>query len=168
MKGAGHLIRVAGVFLAGIIAFLMFRAFMVPRTFGEYGHYRGDAITEVAALPVVHAGHQTCETCHTDILDEKSKGKHAGVACEACHGPQAKHADDPGSILPQLPDPGVLCAQCHEASAAKPGWFPQVATVEHSGGMVCDTCHRPHDPLNASAEPKAAQSPTATPTGARK
>ena len=41
------------------------------------------------------AGHQTCETCHTDIADTKTKGAHAHVNCEACHGALAAHADDP-------------------------------------------------------------------------
>ena len=146
MKDAEHLLRLAGVFLAGVIIFLCVRAFSLPRSFGEYGHYRGDAIAEVAALPVVHAGHQTCESCHSDILEVKTKGKHARVACEACHGPQARHADDPGSIVPVKPDPAVLCAQCHEASAAKPKSFPQVVTAEHSGGLVCTACHQAHTP----------------------
>ena len=65
------------------------------KSFGQYGHYRGAAIGEIAARPVKFAGHETCETCHTDVLDVKSKGKHAHVNCEACHGPLAKHADDP-------------------------------------------------------------------------
>lgn len=146
MKDAEHLLRIAAVFVVGILAFLGVRAFFIPRSFGEYGHYRGDAIAEIAALPIVHAGHETCETCHTDIFEVKSKGKHSGVACEACHGPQAKHTEDL-SIVPAKPDPAVLCPQCHEASAAKPKWFPQVDTREHSGGSVCDTCHNPHDPL---------------------
>lgn len=151
MKGAEHLVRIAGVFLFGVLAFLAVRAWLVPHSFGQYGHYRGDAIAEVAALPVIHAGHQTCETCHTDISAEMSKGKHAGVACEACHGPQGRHASDL-SILPPKPDPAVLCAQCHEASAAKPKWFPQVVTAEHSGGLVCTTCHPQHDPLNFASK----------------
>jgi len=154
MKDAGHLFRLAGVFLVAVLAFLGLRALFVPRSFGEYGHYRGDAITDIAALPIVYAGHQTCETCHTEILEEKSQGKHAGVACEACHGPQAKHADDPGSIQPPKPDAAVLCAQCHEASAAKPSWFPQVATADHSGSLICTTCHRAHSPsLGSPAKP---------------
>jgi uncharacterized CHY-type Zn-finger protein len=134
------------VFVVGTLAFLGIRAFFVPHSFGEYGHYRGDAIAEIAALPIVHAGHETCETCHTDVLELKTKGKHAGVACEACHGPQAKHTEDPVSIVPVLPDAAVLCPQCHEASAAKPRWFPQVDTKEHSGGLVCKICHSPHNP----------------------
>jgi hypothetical protein len=154
MRDIEHLLRVAGVFLLAVVAFLGVRAFLVPRSFGEFGHYRGDAIAEIAALPIVHAGHQTCEICHSEIFEQKSKGKHASVACEACHGPQAKHADDPGSILPVKPNAGVLCAQCHEASAAKPQWFPQVVTAEHSGGLVCTTCHQAHSPSLGDGDSK--------------
>jgi len=152
MKGAEHLLRMAGTFVIGVLAFLVIRAVLVPRSFGQFGHYRGDAIAEVAARPVAYAGHQTCETCHVDILETKTKGKHAGVACEACHGPQAQHAGDPGSATPQKPDAAMLCAQCHEASAAKPAGFPQVATAEHFAGVVCTTCHPAHDPFNEAVE----------------
>ncbi len=146
VKDAEHLLRIAAVFVIGTLAFLGIRAFFVPHSFGEYGHYRGDAIAEIAALPIVHAEHQTCETCHYDVLEVKAKGKHAGVACEACHGPQAKHTEDPVALAPALPNAAVLCTQCHEASAAKPKWFPQVDTKEHSGGLACNTCHSPHNP----------------------
>ena len=152
MKDTEHLLRVAVVFLIGGLLFLGVRASLVPRSFGEYGHYRGDAIGEIAALPVVHAGHEACEMCHPDIVEQKSKGKHAGVNCEACHGPQGKHADDPGSIVPQKPDAGVLCAQCHEASAAKPKSFPQVSTADHAGGLICTTCHQAHNPLGSDSK----------------
>jgi hypothetical protein len=76
----------------------------------------------------------------------KKAGKHARVNCEACHGPQAKHAEDPGSTKPVLPDTGVLCARCHEANRAKPTWFPSVVTSEHAQGIPCNTCHTPHSP----------------------
>jgi hypothetical protein len=145
MRDSEHLLRLAGVFAVGVLTFLLLRAFLVPRSFGEFGHYRGDAISEVAALPVKYAGHQTCEGCHGDPGD-KSKGKHARIACEACHGPLDKHAEDPVSIVPVKPDPAKLCVTCHEASAAKPKWFPQVDSKEHSAGAACNACHRPHNP----------------------
>jgi len=146
LKDAGHLFRLAAVFLAGIVLFLLARGFLVPKSFGQYGHYRGNALGELAARPVHYAGHQTCETCHTDVLEKKTAGRHAHVNCEACHGPQAKHADDPASETPTKLDTAVLCARCHEANAAKPRAFPQVATAEHSTGLPCDTCHQPHSP----------------------
>jgi hypothetical protein len=69
------------------------------------------------------------------------------VNCEACHGPQAQHVDDPTSVKPAKLDTAVLCARCHEANAAKPRNFPQVDTEEHSTGLPCDTCHQPHSPV---------------------
>ena len=148
MKDYEHLLRVAGVFAIALVGFFGIRAFLIPKSFGQYGHYRAEAINEIAALPTVHAGHQFCEVCHVDIHEAKTKGKHTGVACEACHGPQGKHADDPGSVVPQKPDPAKLCAQCHESSASKPASFPQISTADHFAGTVCNSCHPPHDPLN--------------------
>jgi uncharacterized CHY-type Zn-finger protein len=144
-KESRHLYHFAGLFVLAFLVFLVVRHYYVPKSFGEYGHYRGAAIGEIASLPVKFAGHQTCEGCHTDVLDVKSKGKHAHVNCEACHGALANHADDP-SIKPVLPDTTLLCARCHTASAAKPKGFPQVVPADHSGGVPCQTCHNPHSP----------------------
>lgn len=145
-KDAGHLFRFVGIFVLMFIVFLVVRRFVVPRSFGEYGHYRGAAMGEIAAHPVHFAGHQTCETCHTDVLEVKKNGKHAHVNCEACHGALAKHADDPASVTPVKPDTATLCVRCHAASAARPKNFPQVQAEEHSTGLPCETCHQPHSP----------------------
>ena len=146
LKDAGHLFRMAAVFAVGIVLFLVLRAIFVPKTFGQYGHYRAAAIADVASKPVIFAGHQACESCHTDVLDVKSKGVHAHVACESCHGPLAKHADNPTALQPPHIDVAVLCVRCHEANIAKPKTFPQVVSADHSGGVVCDICHKPHSP----------------------
>jgi uncharacterized CHY-type Zn-finger protein len=150
-KDAGHLFRFAGLFVLAFIVFLVVRGYIVPKSFGQYGHYRGNAITEIGALPVKFAGHGACETCHTDVLDTKSKGKHAHVNCEACHGALAKHAEDPAVVIPVKPDTAVLCARCHTASAAKPKNFPQVDLADHANGVPCETCHQPHNPAIADA-----------------
>ena len=77
-RDTGHLFRVAAVFLVGSVAFLVLRSLLVPRSFGRYGHYRVNAITEIAALPVHYAGHQVCEGCQTDVLDVKKQGRTQG------------------------------------------------------------------------------------------
>jgi hypothetical protein len=146
LEDAGHLFRLAAVFAIGLVLFFVARGFMVPHSFGEYGHYRGDALTEIAARPAAFAGHQACETCHTDVLDTKKNSKHARVNCEACHGPLARHADDPSALEPAKLDTAVLCVRCHEANIAKPRDFPQVVSADHSSGLPCDTCHQPHSP----------------------
>jgi len=145
-KDAGHLFRFAGLFVLAFLVFLVVRHYIVPKSFGEYGHYRGAAIGEIAAHSIKYAGHETCEACHSDVLDVKKNGKHAHVNCEACHGPQAKHADDPASVQPAKLDTAILCVRCHEASAARPKGFPQVASADHSNGIACETCHTPHSP----------------------
>jgi hypothetical protein len=150
-RDAGHLFRFAGLFVLAFIVFLVVRSYVVPKSFGQYGHYRGAAMGEIAAHPVKFAGHEACETCHSDKAEEKSKGKHAHVNCEACHGALAKHAEDPAAVTPTKPDTAVLCAQCHTATAAKPKGFPQVNPTDHSNGVPCQTCHQPHNPAIADA-----------------
>jgi hypothetical protein len=145
-KDAGHLFRFAGLFVLAFLIFLVVRHYVVPKSFGQYGHYRGASIGEIAQRPVKFAGHETCEGCHSDVATKKSAGKHAHVNCEACHGALATHADDPGTVTPVLPDTATLCARCHTASAAKPKGFPQVVPADHSQGLPCETCHQPHSP----------------------
>lgn len=145
-RDSGHLIRPALVLLAGLGIFLVIRAAVIPKDFGRYGHYRPAALDMIRQRPVSYAGQDTCVLCHDDQAKVRAAGKHSHVACEACHGPLAKHADDPGSLTPKLPDVATLCKTCHEKDPAKPRSFPQVATAEHSAGMLCNACHKPHDP----------------------
>ena len=145
-KDIEHLARLAVVMALAILLFIALRAAVVPKSFGQYGHYRGAAITEIASRPVTIAGREVCEGCHTDVADQKKLGRHVVLSCEACHGAQAKHADDPANVTPSKLDTAVVCARCHEANSAKPKAFPQVVTADHSGGIACDTCHQPHKP----------------------
>jgi hypothetical protein len=145
-EGSGHLIRLALAALVAVAVFFAIRHALVPATFGQYGHYRAASLEEIAARTPVFAGRETCATCHADKAGEKSKGPHANVGCEACHGPAAKHAQDFSTQKPPLPDTAKLCVVCHEADGAKPKTFPQVVSKEHSGGAACGTCHNPHQP----------------------
>ena len=145
-QDAAHLIRLAGVFVLGAVVFVAVRAAVIPKSFGRYGPYRGEALHEIASRPVAYAGHEVCENCHPDVAEAKAKGVHAHVNCESCHGPQAKHADDPGSVKPPRPDVAKLCVRCHSENIAKPSGFPQVDAKEHAQGQACNTCHQPHSP----------------------
>ena len=142
---SGHLVRPAVVLIAAMGIFLVVRAAVIPKDFGKYGHYRPGALALVRAKAMHYAGQDTCVMCHDDQAKQRAAGKHAHVACEACHGPLASHAEDPSS-KPKLPDVANLCRRCHEHDDAKPKDFPQVVTAEHSGGALCNTCHQPHNP----------------------
>ena len=144
-KDAEHLVRLVILMAAGILIFLGIRTFAVPAGFGQYGHYRAPALNDLRQRPISFAGRAVCETCHTEEHDKLAAGPHRAVHCEACHGPQAMHANDI-DIKPVLPKTPALCVQCHESGAAKPKKFPQVAVADHSNGIDCKTCHQPHNP----------------------
>jgi hypothetical protein len=152
-KNAEHLIRVALVFVAGLVIFILARGLIVPKSFGQYGHYRADALKDIAGRTPLFAGREVCEACHSEVADLKKTGAHAKVGCEACHGPLGKHAEDPAANVPKLPDTKVLCVKCHEANSAKPVKFPQVISKDHAGDTACKTCHQPHKPgLNGDSK----------------
>ena len=124
LKDAGHLFRLAAVFAAVFMLFLLVRAALVPKGFGKYGHYRAEALAEAMDKPLNYAGHQACETCHGDIVEVKSKGKHKGVNCESCHGPQEKHVEDPGAVVPAKLEATSLCPRCHTGQRRQAEEFP--------------------------------------------
>lgn len=148
MKDWLHLIRMSGLFGAAAFAFLVVRPFFIPDTFGDVGHYRNAAVGEVGARPINYADRATCETCHGDVvaLRVEKKSRHAAISCQSCHGPLEAHAAGGGDPKPALPDVVPLCTRCHEATAGRPAFVPQVNPAEHSGGEKCSTCHLPHAP----------------------
>lgn len=146
LKDREHLVRMAGLFLAGLVVFLILRVILVPQDFYEYGHFRTGALADNAARPIAYAGREACESCHPDIVDQRKGSHHSAIGCETCHGALAKHADDPSKLKPTLPDAGKLCLVCHREEMAKPKFLKQVNPREHMGSESCVACHKPHHP----------------------
>ena len=145
-KDFEHLLRLAALFAAGLLVFGIARAELVPSGFGRYGHYRPGAIDDVRRLPIAYAGQKACADCHGDIVELRGHARHSAISCETCHGALAKHADDPGTSTPALPNATPLCVRCHAAKTGKPSQYPSVDIADHAGGAACLTCHKPHDP----------------------
>jgi hypothetical protein len=141
-----QLIPLSILFVIGIAALVVVRHFLVPPTFGEYGHYRAASIEDNMARPTVYAGYTVCGDCHDDILALKSHSNHRGVACEVCHGPGGKHVEDPSAFPLEAPRQRGLCPLCHGYDPARPTGFPQIIPAMHNTGQACITCHNPHDP----------------------
>jgi hypothetical protein len=145
-KDSEHLLRLAGLFAAGVLFFFIARAALIPEGFGEFGHYRPGSLQDNRNHQLLFAGSAACAECHDDALQTLSAAGHAVVRCEACHGPLQSHASDPATAAAKRPDPLVLCAACHEKNVAKPLQFPQVDIQEHASGASCIECHEAHNP----------------------
>ena len=145
-KDTGHLFRFAGLFVLAFLVFLVVRHYVVPKSFGQYGHYRGAAIGEIAAHPAKYAGHETCESCHAEGLDVKKNGKHAHVNCEACHGALIERmpaAPQPAPSLYRrliaLVTPPMPVESPFVRHADDPG---SVTPVKLDTAVLCVRCHQ--------------------------
>lgn len=139
--------QVALVAIAVVTIFLVARSQLVPESFGAYGHYRGNSVAEIAALPIRFAGEEACLECHAGVDEAKIRSRHAPVRCEACHGPANEHALDPAVNFPlNIENAVALCLRCHEKNPTRPPEFPQVDSREHRPGIDCIGCHDPHSP----------------------
>lgn len=128
-----------------VATFLAVRSQLVPKSFGAYGHYRGDSVAEIAALPVKYGGEQACTKCHAGIDEVKVTSRHASVRCESCHGPAKQHALDPvANLQPHIENATDLCLLCHASNPTRPPGFPQIDSREHRPGIQCVACHNPH------------------------
>ena len=152
MEHARHVFRVLLVLLLVLIVVVIGRSFLVPRTFGDYGHYRYANVGEqMAARPPLHAGARACGDCHDDRLKALSAGGHAKVSCEVCHGPLGRHVKD-GDVVakPTIDRSPRLCGYCHRKIDGRPPKFPQVVFEKHVDGGLgpkgCLACHDPHSP----------------------
>jgi hypothetical protein len=141
-----HVFRVVALFAAGLLLFLVVRAWLVPDDFGVYGHYRASAIEVNRDRPLVFAGQEACATCHSEVAGIRQAGGHARVSCESCHGALGRHAAGESDETPAPPDGRTGCERCHDARAGKPAGFPQVHVADHAPEGACTTCHQPHTP----------------------
>jgi hypothetical protein len=142
-----QIISLAIIFAIAIAAFVIGRMLFVPRSFGKYGHYRGNALDEIASQKINYAGYQVCTNCHSNIYNSLTKSNHKGVSCETCHGPAAKHTGSPGEYKPIVPREREHCQLCHAFNPSRPTGFPQIIAETHNPGKACMACHEPHNPL---------------------
>jgi hypothetical protein len=139
--------RLALAFALFITLFLVLRHFLIPETFGQYGHYRGASLIDNTQPEIHFAGQQACFECHQDIEDLKSQDVHSGIHCETCHGPGQKHvvSGEASDIL--KPSGREFCGLCHAKNAAKKKEAVfQIDLAKHNIDKNCVECHNPHQP----------------------
>jgi hypothetical protein len=139
-----QILRLVLLTIGIVCAFFVARYFLTPRSFGQFGHYRGAALQEIAAREPFWAGKAACTECHSDHAQKLAKAEHKTLSCETCHGPAREHVENPQVKLPKLSF--RLCVRCHEASPSRPKWLHQINPRNHYTGQLCTECHVPHQP----------------------
>jgi hypothetical protein len=126
--------------------FLTARHFLIPESFGKYGHYRANSLDEIAALPANYAGKTVCIDCHDTEAALLASDAHSGLSCEVCHGPGAKHADDAEKNILVKPGTREFCGKCHNINPArKIEVINQIDIKTHNiERKNCIDCHNPH------------------------
>ena len=140
----GRLAIVNGVL---ITAALVGRFYVIPRTLIETDVHWASTVQRQTAIPVKFAGAASCQECHTDVAEKKATSFHKNLSCEGCHGPAARHAEEPSVMAPVAPRGRAFCPVCHEYDAARPTGFAQVNATAHNPLKECVSCHNPHDPV---------------------
>jgi hypothetical protein len=139
--------RLALAFAIFISLFLVLRHFLVPKTFGVYGHYRAASLIDNAQLEIHYSGQQACFVCHQDIEDKKAQDVHSDIHCETCHGPGEKHVVNSKVEKILKPTGREFCGSCHALNAAKlKSAIFQIDLKKHNIGKNCLECHNPHQP----------------------
>lgn len=137
--------RLLPLFAAFVILFLIARHFLVPASFGKYGHYRANSMNEIAALPIKYAGKAACVECHDTEAKLLASDQHKGLSCEVCHGPGKQHVDNYDN---KLIKPGTRkdCGKCHSLNPArKVEVIDQIdIKTHHPEKENCIDCHNPH------------------------
>jgi len=136
--------------LLGLFLLLAFAAkiYLTDPSFYKYGHYRADAVPEIAAGEPLYKGAAYCLDCHDEREADWSIGTHVTVQCEVCHGTEREHPDNGITLVPA--DTIKLCSTCHEALPTRPAWQPQIVLAGHpfpdEETEQCQNCHDPHAP----------------------
>ncbi len=156
MKLPPQIVRLVILTVAIVCSYVVARYIFIPPSFGKYGHWRGDALTDLMAKDPKYAGQKSCEECHSDVFKTLGKFEHKNISCESCHGVCRAHGDDPDhQNPPKLTDLRTVrseqadgfCMRCHDYDPARPAWLKQIERSKHyAGKQRCVECHMPHQP----------------------
>jgi len=102
-----HIFRLLVVFAVVAIVVFTAKQLLIPDSFYQYGHYRGDSVTEIASKLPKLQGSASCKECHQKEYEVWISGIHRkasrndevqgvvykyGPGCEVCHtGPAGNH-----------------------------------------------------------------------------
>ena len=140
--------RLLIAFAIFIALFLVARHFLRPASFGQYGHYRGDALKENEDKPIKYVNmNETCVMCHDSIAAVRDSSVHKSIDCQTCHGPGNLHVEDPQKTNIIKEHSREFCGRCHAKNPARAKIIKQIDIEEHNKEDECITCHNSHNPV---------------------
>ena len=151
-----HIVRLLALIAVVVIVAFSAKHFFIADSFYQYGHYRGNAVAEIAAKVPKLQGSAACQSCHKEAYAEWSSGIHRkatkddavrgvvvkyGPGCEVCHtGPAANHPSKeamPLSVEDKVTTITHLEHKTHVANV--PGRNLMLSPEDMRG--VCLNCH---------------------------
>jgi hypothetical protein len=151
-----------------ILVVLVSKFIFTPASFGVYGYYRADAITDEVNHEIRYMTNSSCRPCHEHEDTNLQNGLHNTLSCEFCHAPNADHVSD-NKKTANMPvkkedEIKVLCLRCHNNSIlARPKTIVKtIAMPDHLKDQkvqlthICNQCHYVHSPLKYINRPKRA------------
>ncbi len=130
------------VILIGVIILVSY--FLISSHSGNPGNREADT-TKVKERFVNIA---LCQSCHKNIDTLITKGPHAKLNCQTCHGSGSKHITNPTKHLLERTNTREFCGKCHEKNAAhEKDTIKLVDLTKHNVNSKCIICHNPHNPL---------------------
>ena len=172
-----HIVRLLLLLTGVLLVAFAAKVYLTDPSFYKFGHYRADAVPELAVGEPVFQGSAYCQTCHDERNADWPGGSHRTVQCEVCHGTSEECPVKEGTRIPA--DTIRLCSTCHEKMPARPAAQPQIVPGEHpfadGESMPCIECHNPHAPgpvareeVTTAVESALAATDVAAPPGAKK
>ena len=151
-----HIVRLVSLIVAVAIIVFSAKHLLTPDSFYQYGHYRGNAVVEIASKVPQLQGSASCQSCHKKEYDIWTAGIHRkatrnnaiqgvvykyGPGCEVCHtGPAGNHPSKealPLSIEDMITSITYRDRKAHPANV--PGRKLMLSPEDMRG--VCLNCH---------------------------
>ena len=151
-----HIVRLLVLIAAVATVAIAAKSFFRADSFYQYGHYRGNAVAEIASKVPKLQGSASCQSCHKEVYAKWADGIHRkatrkdavqgvvykfGPGCEVCHdGPAGNHPSKaalPLSIEDQVTTITHRGRKVHPANV--PGRKLMLSPEDMKG--VCLNCH---------------------------
>lgn len=148
-----HIFRPLLVVIALVVAFLVVRAWFVPKAFGvhergyTYGWYNQANEQVWKNVSLKFRAPEDCRDCHEENASSVASSPHGIILCQNCHGPALDHPTNPESL--EINTNRGLCLRCHVALPYPTSQRARIAGIDpltHNPTKACVTCHNPHDP----------------------